>query len=158
MSRAKSLVLCFWNDQTGFIISAELVLISTLLVLGLIVGLTSVQSAVVGELNDVGAAIGSLNQSYSYNGFVSRKSFGECGIKAFTAGSAFQDLRDECDAELAGQALNCGTTDPLPEAANPSLKHKDHDKDDDKRKHSDKDDDDDDKKRSDKNDKEDSDD
>lgn len=141
MSRAKSLVLCFWTDQTGFIISAELVLISTILVLGLIVGLTSVQSAVVSELNDVGAAIGSLNQSYSYNGFASRKAFYgsgicACGLKAFTAGSAFQDLRDECDADMAGQALVCGT-DPLPEAANPSLKHK-HEGDKDQPKRSDK--------------------
>lgn len=124
MSRAKSLVLCFWNDQTGFVISAELVLISTILVLGLIVGLTSVQSAVVGELNDVGAAIGSLNQSYSYSGFASRKASGECGIKAFTAGSAYQDLRDECDADWCGQSLVCGSIDPQPEAANPALKSK----------------------------------
>jgi hypothetical protein len=162
MSRAKSLVLRFWNDQTGFVLTAELVLISTILVLGLIVGLTSVQSAVVGELSDVGAAIGSLNQSYSFNGFASRKAFPsrDCGTKAFTAGSAFHDMRDECDAELSGQSLVCGSIDPQPEASNPSLKHKDRDKDDDDHKRSDKDDDDDDddRKRSNKNDKEDSDD
>jgi hypothetical protein len=175
--------LCFWKDQTGFVLTAELVLISTLLVLGLIVGLTAVQSAVVGELNDVGAAIGSLNQSYYYNGFLSQKGchglgfragYGG-GVRAFTSGSAFQDHRDECDADVAGQALSCGTTAPLPESANPSKKdrdHKDRDKDDDDHKRKDKDDDDDDedhkrkdkddddddRKRSDKNDKEDSDD
>ena len=157
MSRAKSLVLCFWNDQSGFVLTAELVLISTLLVLGLIVGLTSVQSALVGELGDVGAAIGSLNQSYYYNGFVSRKAFHDCGVKAFTAGSAYQDLRDECDADLAGASMSCAATDPLPEAERHSKKNKDHDdKDDhkradkDDRKRSGKDDD----KRSEKKDKE----
>jgi hypothetical protein len=142
MSRAKSLVLCLWNDQTGFILTAELVLIATILVLGLIVGLTAVQSAVVGELNDVGAAIGSLNQSYSYNGFASRKysrSFGDCGTKAFTAGSAYHDVRDECDADFGGQALSCMSTDPTPEAAAPK-KDKDRDDDDDD-KRSEKDDD-----------------
>ncbi len=172
MSRAKSLVLCFWNDQSGFVLTAELVLISTLLVLGLIVGLTSVQSAVVGELSDVGAAIGSLNQSYYYNGFVSRKAFHDCGVKAFTAGSAYQDLRDECDADLAGASMSCAGSDPMPEATRHSKKDTDHDdrddhkrSDKDDRKRSDKDDDDnkkrsdkDDHKRSEKKDKEDDDD
>jgi hypothetical protein len=154
MSRAKSFVLGFWNDQTGFVLTAELVLISTLLVLGLIVGLTSVQAALVGELGDVGDAIGSLNQSYYAEGFVSRKAFHyDGGVKSFTAGSAYRDLQDECDADLAGPALSCAFTPPLPEAAIPSQEHKhsqkkdkDDDDDDDKKSKKDKNDDDDDKK------------
>ena len=42
------------NDEAGFIVSAELVLIATILVIGLIVGLSSIQHAIVQELNDVG--------------------------------------------------------------------------------------------------------
>lgn len=41
------------HDETGFIVSAELVLVATILVIGLIVGLSEVQHAVVQELNDV---------------------------------------------------------------------------------------------------------
>ena len=63
-------------DEAGFIVSAELVLIATILVIGLIVGLSEVQHAVVSELNDVGDAIGKLNQSYLYTGFSKAKQFG----------------------------------------------------------------------------------
>ncbi len=85
-----------WNDEAGFIVSAELVLVATILVIGLIVGLSEVQHAVVSELNDVGEAIGELNQCYSFSGFHKNKSFGN-GIAAVTYGSDFEDQRDDCD-------------------------------------------------------------
>lgn len=83
------------NDEAGFIVSAELVLVATLLVIGLIVGLSEVQHAVVSELNDVADAIGQLNQSYYFNGFHSTKEDGS--IKAYTRGSTFVDFADACD-------------------------------------------------------------
>lgn len=79
----------FSQDEAGFIVSAELVLIATILVIGLIVGLSEVQAALVSELNDVSCAIGSLNQSYMFRGF--------SGCKATTAGSCFADSVDQCD-------------------------------------------------------------
>jgi len=85
-----------FNDEAGFIVSAELVLIATLLVIGLIVGLSEVQHAVVQELNDVGDAIGNLNQSYMYTGFSAVKSNGR-GIKSYSRGSSFNDTSDDCD-------------------------------------------------------------
>lgn len=78
-----------WSDEAGFVISAELALISTLCVLGLVVGLSSVRDAVNCELTDLSTAICSLDQSYYYTGFHSRKSPGCCTTKAWTAGSAF---------------------------------------------------------------------
>ncbi len=85
-----------YRDEAGFIVSAELVLISTLLVIGMIVGLSEVQHAVVAELNDVGDAIGCVNQSYCYSGFSTRNwLWGNCG--AFTSGSCFFDVADVCD-------------------------------------------------------------
>ena len=84
------------NDEAGFIVSAELVLIATILVLGLIVGLSQVQHAVVEELNDVAHAIGSLNQSYYYSGFRATKNNGNA-TKSLTRGSAFEDHADSCD-------------------------------------------------------------
>jgi len=71
------LVNQFWNDETGFVLSAELVIILTVAVLGIIVGLSYVQTAVVNELSDVGSAISSLNQSYAYTGYYSRSYFGK---------------------------------------------------------------------------------
>ena len=82
------------NDEAGFIVSAELVLVATLLVIGLIVGLSEVQHAVVTELNDVADAIGELNQAYSYSGF--SKQDGRA-THAVTYGSNFEDTRDDCD-------------------------------------------------------------
>ena len=43
------------KDERGFIISSELVIIGTILVLGLVVGMTSLQTAVVEELTDRGS-------------------------------------------------------------------------------------------------------
>ena len=58
-----------FNDEGGAIISAELVLVLTILVIGVIVGLSEVAVAVNTELNDVSNAIGSLDQSFFFTGF-----------------------------------------------------------------------------------------
>lgn len=84
-----------WSDEAGFIVSSELVLIATMVVIGLIVGLSEVQHSVVAELNDVADAVGSVNQSFQYAGLSSRKSNG-C-IKGSISGSHFVDQADDCD-------------------------------------------------------------
>lgn len=82
-----------WNDEAGFVISAELVLVLTIAVLAMIVGLSEVAVAVNTELNDISNAIGALNQSYAYTGFI-----GSGGKrKSFYAGSKFRDSVDDCD-------------------------------------------------------------
>lgn len=82
------------NDESGVIISAELVLVLTVAVLAMIVGLSEVAVAVNTELNDISNAIGALNQTYSYTGFCAESS-GK--LKSFVAGSAFIDSVDDCD-------------------------------------------------------------
>ncbi len=77
----------FWHDQAGFIVSAELVLISTVGVIGLVTGLTCLRNAVNDELSDVACAISSLDQSYCYTGFHGYKDKCHFAIKARTAGS-----------------------------------------------------------------------
>lgn len=105
----------FINDEAGFIVSAELILIATILVIGLIVGLSEIQHAVVAELNDVADAIGSVNQSYAYTGFHANKSNGGVGLKAFTNGSSFVDTADDCDNDQC--SLSCDG--PVVEAPKP---------------------------------------
>jgi Flp pilus assembly pilin Flp len=104
----------FWNDENGFIVSAELVLIATICVIGLIVGMVEVQWALVGELNDVSDAIGSLNQSFQFAGFTSCKSQSHNGnhIKSQVAGSIFVDTVDECD----NNQCTMGCDSPMPES------------------------------------------
>ncbi len=77
------------SDDAGFVISAELVLVATIVVIGLIVGLTSLRNQVVQELVDVGQAIGSLSQSYSLSGTK------KCGL-GMTDGSYYRDKVDFC--------------------------------------------------------------
>ncbi len=79
----------FWNDDAGFIISAELVLVATVLVIGLIVGLASLRNQVVQELVDVGQAIGSMSQSYALAGTKKH------GV-GWSDGSSYTDKLDFC--------------------------------------------------------------
>jgi len=91
-----------WRDDLGFIVSAELVLVATILVIGMIVGLATVRDQVVQELGDFGLAIGQVNQSFSWSGIT--------GHTSSVAGSAFTDTGDFCDdaeAQTAGTPPAC---------------------------------------------------
>ncbi len=94
-----------YNDEAGFIISAELVLVLTIAVLAMIVGLSEVAVAVNTELNDVSNAIGALNQTYAFTGFWSG-SHGK--TKSYVKGSSFKDSYDDCDLNTSCDIV-CGT-------------------------------------------------
>jgi len=83
-----------WNDEAGFVISAELVLVLTIGVLAMVVGLNAVSKAVVMELNDVSNAIGAIDQSYFYTGLLNSH------YNAGVPGSAYLDSQDECDCAV----------------------------------------------------------
>lgn len=92
----KRTLKALWNDQNGFVVSAELVLVMTIGVLAMIVGLHAVSKSVVQELNDVASAFGAVNQSYCYNGLQ------HCGHSNFK-GSGFKDGSDNCDCTIIVQ-------------------------------------------------------
>ena len=80
-----------WKHEDGAIISAELVLVMTIVVLSMLVGLNKIAISVNSELNDVANAFGAINQSYGW-----------CGIASCCAGvpgSAFADGPDKCDCQ-----------------------------------------------------------
>lgn len=85
-----SLIKRLWNDEAGFIVSAELVLIATIAVIGMVVALDTVRNAVTSELSDVAGAIQDVNQSYYVAGVL--------GHSAATAGFGFNDQTDFCDS------------------------------------------------------------
>lgn len=87
-----STFLALLNDEAGFVLSAELILIATILVIGLIVGLAEVSLNVTNELEDVGAAAGQMQQGYYIAGTT--------GHKAIVYGSWFKDNADLCDGEF----------------------------------------------------------
>lgn len=78
-----------WRDDRGFAVSSELILITTILVIGGIVGLSTFRDQLVQEFGDAALAVGALNQSYSFSEFT---------VSGFTvAGSIFNDMSDDCD-------------------------------------------------------------
>ena len=80
-----------FSDESGFVVSSELVLVGTIAVTGTLVGLVEVRNATVHELNDLGTSIESLNQSYCYGGLA--------GCRSATAGSQFIDRVDELEEQ-----------------------------------------------------------
>jgi Flp pilus assembly pilin Flp len=96
-----NLIHRFWNEQDGAIVSAEIMLVATILVIGVIVGLKSVRDSVVTELADVGQAFSNISQSYYYGGV--------CGHDAHSGGGQFNDRPDFCDTPhgRGGQQSKC---------------------------------------------------
>lgn len=82
------------KDEAGFVISTELVLVATILVLGLIVGQATLRDNVVTELADVAAAVGAIDQTYQFSHIT--------GHSASTAGSQYLDAQDFCDDTNGG--------------------------------------------------------
>jgi len=78
-----------WADENGFVVSTELALIATILVIGMVVGLTTIRDQVVQELADIAGMVSQLNQSYSFSAIT--------GHHSSTAGSYGVDLIDSCD-------------------------------------------------------------
>lgn len=98
----KTLLNRFWAEDHGAIISAEIMLVATILVLGVIVGLKSIRDSVVTELADVAQAVANVNQSYCFSGV--------SGHAANSSGGDFQDQRDFCDSHNSwnnGQNSKC---------------------------------------------------
>jgi hypothetical protein len=90
----------FWNDETGAILSAELVLLLSILTVGLTVGLASLRDGIVTELADVGQAFSNTNQSYAVGNIASPSSA--------IAGFNFNDALDFCDSVgAAGPNSKC---------------------------------------------------
>src|SRR5277367_3535630 len=57
-----------WRDDCGALISAEFLFVSTILVIGVIVGLTSVRAALNAELTELGNAFLALSQGFAISG------------------------------------------------------------------------------------------
>lgn len=76
-------------DEAGFIVSAELILIGTISVLGMVVGLSEVSININNELEDVASAFGAVNQSFGVNGM--------SGHGGKNNGGNFGDQVDFCD-------------------------------------------------------------
>ena len=96
-----------WSDDAAFVVSSELILVGSILVIGMLVGMVSLRDQVVQELADTGGAMAKWTQSFSMAGVT--------GHSASTGGSAFNDTTDycdygfpvACDVDPAGQPATC---------------------------------------------------
>ncbi len=90
-----------WADESGAIVSLEIVLAGTILGIGVITGLTSLRDAAITELADLGGAVAWLDQSYTLH-----------GVKAHSSGTApsrHTDVVDYCDDGTTTVAARCLT-------------------------------------------------
>lgn len=77
------MLMQLWNDDAGYIVTTEMLLIFVILVLGLIAGLANLRMAIVNELTESGLALLNLNQGYTIAGL--------SGCSGSSAGSGVTD-------------------------------------------------------------------
>ena len=114
-------------DENGFLVSAELVLVFTLVFCAVAVGVSVIRDSLVLEFGDVARAIGTLDQSYNYRGILA--DLEGVGTHAVCSGSGFNDEEDDCDNVKQGITLGTvtGKKDPStldrPEASGQSASY-----------------------------------
>ena len=104
-----------FNDEAGFVVSAELVLVLTIAVLGTVVGLTAVRDSLSQELVDLSDAFGAVNQSFNVVGLSKAKAD---GTHARVGAFGYNDNVDDCDCRGLTITDICGKTDVSTGAAN----------------------------------------
>jgi hypothetical protein len=83
------MISTLWKDDCGAILSTEMVLIGSVVLLGVVAGLATVRDAVTTELANFGGSISNLDQSFVLHGTRSHS--------AATAGTRFVDAADSGD-------------------------------------------------------------
>ena len=100
-----------WAEEEGFIVSAELIFIVTILVIGLVAGWGKIKAAVNEELNDVALAIGELSQAYYFGEAIGTTTAGVGTVLSESAGTTFDDLTDLNAGDSVDSTAN--TTDGM---------------------------------------------
>ncbi len=90
-----------WKDEGGFVVSFELILVATLLVIGIMVGLATLRNSVNAELAEVADAIMSISQGYQISGQT-----GCCSNVAAQGASDTPDSVDEISCEPAANPVS----------------------------------------------------
>jgi len=97
-----------YGETSGMALTAELILVATVVLIGLAAASTTLRDAVISELSDVGGAVQDLQGCYSVNGLV--------GHSSTVAGMSYGDSVDHCDSpdDAPGVADNCIVFDGPP--------------------------------------------
>jgi len=93
----------FLRDESGLVITAELIMILTIAVISLTAGWGAVASMLAEELEDVANSVGSLDQSYNYRG-LSAPGHASCSGSGFNDSANLVNIStsSNCNASVAG--------------------------------------------------------
>ena len=101
----------FFNDEAGFVVSAELALIVTLIFTAVAVGVAVARDALVNEYNDISEMIGVVDQSYNVAGQATSGGT-VLSYHGINKGFGFNDEADACDCKAVTLSTVCGKDDP----------------------------------------------
>lgn len=101
----------FFNDEAGLVVSAELMLIVTLIFTAAAVGVSVAREALVQEFNDVSEMIGTTDQTYNLQGFSVSEGVG-AKPHAYSHPAGYNDGADACDCKAVTTVEICGKNDP----------------------------------------------
>ena len=108
----KRVLLSLWRDEVGLVQSTELVFITSIVGIGMLVGLSAYRDGLVDELADNARAVGALNQSYSLSIAANApagitvagstvtvtKNFGSVTVTSTLSNYSYTDLADAGDS------------------------------------------------------------
>jgi hypothetical protein len=83
-----------WLDEGGAVLSAELILLMVILVIGVSVGMVVLRDAIDAQLTEVALSIAGIDTSFSYDGLVYTEASGGTGGGAWVADSARSAVYD----------------------------------------------------------------
>lgn len=103
----------FWLDENGFVLSSELVLVVTILVIGLVAGLSTMRDALLTEMMGVSGALTSLNQSYRIPAVAGPNGTAVAGSQYIDYSTLINSAkpRQQCNADKS--TFNTGIINPL---------------------------------------------
>lgn len=107
-----------FNDEAGFIVSAELVLVLTIGVLAMVVGLASLRDSITSELIDLSDAFGAIDQSYNFSTISKAATAPTNGVHGIAFGAGYNDNGDDCDCNAITHTDVCGKDDASNGTAN----------------------------------------
>ncbi len=101
-----------WQEDEG-VLTFEWILLITVLVIGVVGGLSAVRDAMITELGDVAEAVISLDQSYSimtpWGIQTPDCSADGASDSAFTDEAGISEKRPDCPARSQGAVASCGS-------------------------------------------------
>jgi len=102
----------FFNDEAGFVLSAEMIIIATLTIGAAVIGAAAVRDSIVNEYDDVADSIGALDQTWRIRDVVvdgdGASAYSSANDHGAAAGSGFNDNQDDCDCKGVNFLSVCG--------------------------------------------------